>query len=404
MRIIVISLLVLTAIFGLVAWNLSDQPEDSLPERIESNEVIPGAERMRKYIPELQGKRVGLVVNQTSMVGDKHLVDSLLDFEINLVKIFAPEHGFRGQADAGAHINDGKDVKTGLAIKSLHGSSKKPSPKDLEDIDIMVFDIQDVGCRFYTYISTMSYVMESCAENDVPVIVLDRPNPNGHYIDGPVLNPEYASFVGMHEVPVVYGMTIGEYAKMVNGEGWLKGGIQCDLKVVSCLEYDHTWSEALKIKPSPNLPDHRSILLYPSLCFFEGTVVSIGRGTTTPFSIIGHPDYSQKDFAFTPLSGPGAKYPKLENQTCYGKDLNRLNPRFIKTENQLNLNYLLDFYRDLNLGESFFLKNQFIDKLAGTDQLRKQIHAGLSADEIRFSWEQELDAFKSIRSKYLLYD
>ena len=366
--------------------------------------VVSGAERMRAYIPKLEGKNVGLVVNHTSVVNHKHLVDTLLDFEIKVKKIFAPEHGFRGKADAGAKVDDGRDEKTGILLKSLYGKSKKPSEEDLEGLDIVMFDIQDVGCRFYTYISTMSLVMEACAEQGIPVIVLDRPNPNGHYVDGPVLDPAFSSFIGMHEVPVVYGMTIGEYAKMVNGEGWLKEGVSCDLTVINCLDYDHSWSEELPVKPSPNLPTLRSILLYPSLCFFEGTVVSIGRGTDSPFEHIGHPDYSIKEYSFKPTSGEGAKYPKLQDKECFGVDLKTQNPRFIKTQNRLELQYLLGFYADLDLNESFFLKNNFIDKLAGTDALRKQMIAGLSEAEIRFSWEAEIEEFKEIRSKYLLYD
>ena len=370
----------------------------------DSMTVLTGADRMRQYIPLLQDKKVALVVNQTSMIGGKHLVDSLLDFEIDIVKIFAPEHGFRGEADAGAKVADGRDATTGIPIKSLYGKSKKPSDSDLANIDIVVFDIQDVGCRFYTYISTMSYVMEACAQSGIPIIVLDRPNPNGHYIDGPVLQKEFSSFVGLHSVPVVYGMTIGEYALMVNGESWLENEVKCDLTVVSCLKYDHRWSEDLPVKPSPNLPTHRSILLYPSLCFFEGTQVSIGRGTDTPFELIGHPDYSIKDFHFKPKPSAGAKYPKLEGQACYGVDLTKQNPRFIKTQNKLNISYLLDFYQDLQMGESFFLENHFIDQLAGSDQLRKQIVAGMTEAEVRFSWESDIQEFEEIRAKYLLYD
>lgn len=365
--------------------------------------VIPGAERMRKYIPNLEGKRVGVVVNHTSRVRDKHLVDTLLDFNIDIRKIFAPEHGFRGKEDAGAVIEDSKDSSTGIPIISLHGKNKKPSQEQLSDLDIVVFDIQDVGCRFYTYISTLTYVMEACAQNGIPVIILDRPNPNGHYVDGPVLDKQFSSFIGMHQVPVVYGMTIGEYGEMVNGEKWLENGIHCDLSVIECLDYTHNWSEELPIPPSPNLPTHRSILLYPSLCFFEGTVASVGRGTTKPFEHIGHPAYSSHNYQFTPTSGPGSKYPKLENQVCFGIDLSKLNPRFIKTQNRIELSYLLDLYNDLQMKESFFLENNFIDKLAGSDQLRMQILNGLSEDEIRLTWEEEIMEFKNIRSKYLLY-
>lgn len=380
------------------------QSMKQLDKAIEPNVVVPGAERMMKYIPSLEGKRVAMVVNHTSRVAGKHLIDTLQQFDLNIVKVFAPEHGFRGKADAGAIIKDGVDVKSGIPVKSLYGKSKKPSPADLKDVDVVVFDIQDVGCRFYTYISTMTLVMEACAEQQIPVIVLDRPNPNGHYVDGPVLDPKFSSFVGMHPVPVVYGMTIGEYAKMVNGEAWMKQGVQCELTVIPCLKYTREWSENLAVRPSPNLPNHRSVLLYPSLCFFEGTVVSVGRGTSAPFQQIGHPTYSNQTYSFIPKTGPGSKYPKLENKRCYGTDFQGLNPRFVKTQNQLDLSHLINFYKDLNLGEAFFLKNKFIDKLAGTDQLRKQLLAGLGEEEIRFSWQADLEHFKKIRLKYLMYD
>lgn len=366
--------------------------------------VVPGAERMRLYIPLLQGKRVGMVVNHTSRVRDKHLVDTLLDFNIEIKRIFAPEHGFRGRADAGAKVEDSKDQSTGIPLISLYGKNKKPTEEQLNDLDIVVFDIQDVGCRFYTYISTLTYVMEACAQKGIPVIILDRPNPNGHYIDGPVLKSEFSSFVGLHSVPVVYGMTIAEYGKMVNGEQWMQDGIQCDLTIIECLDYTHKWSEELPVAPSPNLPNHRSVLLYPSLCFFEGTVVSIGRGTDSPFQHIGHPSFSDQSYQFTPSSGPGSKYPKLENQPCYGIDLTNQNERFIKSQNQLELVYILDFYKDLDMGEDFFLENRFIDKLAGSDNLRNQIMAGLKEDQIRLSWRKDLEGFMKVRAKYLLYE
>lgn len=375
---------------------------DKHPEASYS-QVIPGAERMRLYIPQIEGKNIAVVVNQTSIVNGRHLIDTLLSFDTHIKKIFAPEHGFRGKADAGKHVKDGVDSKTNIPIKSLYGKNKKPSAKDLEGIDVVIFDIQDVGVRFYTYISTMTYVMERCAELGIPVIVLDRPNPNGHYVDGPVLKSGYESFIGLHQVPVVYGMTIGEYAKMVNGENWLKDGLKCDLTVIECSQYTHEWVGELPIKPSPNLPNIESILLYPSLCFFEGTVVSVGRGTPKPFQHAGHNEYPLQDYSFVPKSGPGSKYPKLENKTCYGLDFSAFNTDYIKAQRGLNLNYLLDFYNKLDKKSDFFLKNKFIDKLAGGDDLRKQILAGKTAEEIKASWSDDLEEFKKIRAKYLMY-
>lgn len=365
--------------------------------------VIPGAERMRLYIPKIIGKNIAVVVNQTSIVNGKHLIDTLLSFDTNIKKIFAPEHGFRGQADAGKHVNDGIDSKTNIPIKSLYGKNKKPSAKDLEGIDIVLFDIQDVGVRFYTYISTMTYMMERCAELGIPFIVLDRPNPNGYYVDGPVLKSGYESFIGLHHVPVVYGMTIGEYAKMVNGEGWLKNELECNLIIVECSNYTHEWTGELPIKPSPNLQNIESILLYPSLCFFEGTIVSVGRGTSKPFQHAGHDQYPLQGYSFVPKSGSGSKYPKLENKTCYGLDFSAFSIDYIKAERGLNLNYLIDFYEKLDRRPDFFLKNKFFDKLAGSDKLRLQILAGKDMNEIRTSWQDDLDKFKKIRKKYLLY-
>lgn len=365
--------------------------------------VIVGAERTGEYLPILKGKKVGAVVNQTSMIGDKHLIDNLLALEVDIEKIFSPEHGFRGTADAGEKITDGKDPKTGLPLISLYGKSKKPSATHLEGLDIVIFDIQDVGARFYTYISTMAYVMEACAENGIKVLVLDRPNPNGHYVDGPILRKEFKSFVGMHEVPVVHGMTIGEYAKMVNGEGWLADDVKCDLKVISCENYDHQTMYELPIKPSPNLPMMASIYAYPSLCFFEGTVVSVGRGTEVPFAIYGHPDVKSAETAFTPEPMPGAKYPKLEGKNCKGFFAPTSFEEYSKPY-QLNLSYLIDMYAQLkDRKEPFFLKNAFFDKLAGTDILRKQIKKGMNEEEIRATWKADIQAFKNIRKRYLLY-
>lgn len=362
-----------------------------------------GAEQLVKYLPKLKDKKVALVVNQTSTIHGKHIVDVFLGQNVNLVKIFAPEHGFRGAADAGEKIKDGKDRRTGLPILSLYGKNKKPSPEMLSGVDIVVFDIQDVGVRFYTYISTMSLVMEACAENKIPMLVLDRPNPNGHIIDGPVLDSKFSSFVGMHEVPVLHGMTVGEYAKMVNGEGWLENGVTCDLEVIPCVNYTHKTAYTLPVKPSPNLPNQRSVLLYPHLCLFEGTQMSIGRGTDKQFQVIGHPMLKDQSYMFTPVSKAGAKYPKHENKICYGHDLSALPVSILLRYEQFNLTYLVSFYKQFNDKKSFFNENLFFDKLAGTDQLRKQIIEGTSIGEIRDSWQEKLTSYKATRSKYLLY-
>ncbi len=362
-----------------------------------------GAAQLEEYLPQLKNKNVALLVNQTSTVEETHLVDVLLKEGVAIKKIFAPEHGFRGQADAGEHVKDGKDAKTGIPLISLYGKNKKPSPQHLSGIDIVVFDIKDVGARFYTYISSMSYVMEACAENNVDFMVLDRPNPNGHYVDGPVLKKEYQSFVGLHPIPVVHGMTVGEYAKMVNGEGWLKNKVTCNLIVVKCKNYDHNTFYELPIKPSPNLPNTHSIYLYPSLCFFEGTEVSAGRGTQNQFQIYGHPDFKKGDYNFTPIPRPGARYPKHEGKTCNGFDLTKLDLEEFQTHGRLNLRYLIHFYKNFENKDAFFLKNKFFDKLAGNSTLRWQIIKGKGEEEIRESWQKDLEAFKKIRKKYLLY-
>ena len=369
--------------------------------------VIPsielGASQMDQYIRVLNGKRVALVVNQTSRIGNTHLVDTLLSSGIQIETIFAPEHGFRGKADAGEKVADGKDVATGIPLISLYGKHKKPTADDLKGIDWVIFDIQDVGARFYTYISTMHNVMEACAEQGVNFMVLDRPNPNGHYVDGPVLDQAFSSFVGMHPVPIVHGMTVGEYAKMINGEKWLKDGIQCALTVVPAKHYTRTRAYDLPVKPSPNLPNSRSIYLYPSLCLFEGTVMSVGRGTNTQFQIFGHPDYTEGDYQFTPEPMEGAKYPKHQGKTCFGKDLRNIPLQELRANHGFNLAYLLEAYQSFEDKDQFFLKNLFFDKLAGTDQLRQQIIAGKTDSEIRATWAADLEAFKNKRAKYLMY-
>jgi uncharacterized protein YbbC (DUF1343 family) len=379
--------------------------EPSTAEEV-AHDIVVGAERLGLYLPLLKNKRVAIVVNQTSVIGDQSIVDVLLEENVVVKKIFAPEHGFRGTADAGAHIDDSKDSKTGLPIISLYGNHKKPTAEDLTGVDLVIFDIQDVGARFYTYISTMHYVMEACAENELAFMVLDRPNPNGHYVDGPLLQKSQQSFVGMHPVPVVHGMTVGEYAQMVNGEGWLANGQQVQLTVIPCQYYTHLRPYSLPIKPSPNLPNDRAIYLYPSLCFFEGTVVSIGRGTDKQFQVMGHPDYQKGAFSFTPVPKPGATDPVLKNKLCRGIDLSSQPPleALKNSTTKIQIEWLIDFYRELNMGESFFLKNLFFDKLAGGKELREQIIEGRTAEEIRAGWGVGLEGFKEVRRKYLIYE
>lgn len=370
----------------------------------ESKGIIIGAERIATYFPRLKSKRIACVVNHTSIVKEKHLVDTMLSFGLNVIKVFAPEHGFRGSIPDGGVVEDDIDPETNLPIISLYGKHKKPTQEDLSDIDVVVFDIQDVGARFYTYLSTLHYVMEACAENDIPIIVLDRPNPNGHYVDGPMLEEGFESFVGLHPVPVVYGMTIGEYAKMINGQGWLKEGINCNLEVVELKNYTHQSYYDLPIAPSPNLPNQRSILLYPSLCFFEGTTVSVGRGTHKQFQHFGNPSLADMEYTFTPQKNSGSKYPPHENVPCFGMDLSNKTIGSIIDEKRINLSYLLDMYhRITSKGEPFFLESNHFQRLSGSEKLKQQILSGMGENEIRMSWQEQLDHFQEIRSKYLLY-
>jgi uncharacterized protein YbbC (DUF1343 family) len=334
------------------------------------------------------------------LIGDEHFVDVLQSNTLNVVRVFSPEHGFRGKADAGEKIVDGVDQKSGLPVISLYGSNKKPSTIQLEGLDVLIFDIQDVGARFYTYISTLHYVMEACAENGIELWVFDRPNPNGHYVDGPILEMEHSSFVGMHPIPVVHGMTIAEYAQMINGEGWLKDSLKCDLKTVACKNYQHDQFYDLPVKPSPNLPNALSIALYPSLCFFEGTPVSVGRGTDTPFQMYGAP-FLKGNYAFVPKPGEGAKNPKLNGERCYGEKFNVTEINAFRKTGQLQLQWLIDAYQLSPNKATFF--SAFFTKLAGTKKLQVQIEQGFSATEIRASWEKGLEDFKLVRSKYLLY-
>jgi uncharacterized protein YbbC (DUF1343 family) len=356
-----------------------------------------GADNSENYLPLLKDKKVGVVSNQTGILSNKiHLVDFLVSNAIQVQKIFAPEHGFRGTADAGELIIDGKDTKTGLPIISLYGANKKPTPEQLEGIDILIFDIQDVGARFYTYISSLHYIMEACAENNIPLVVLDRPNPNGFIIDGPILEKEFSSFVGMHPVPVLYGMTIGEYAQMINGEKWLKEEVQCNLQVIPCVDYDRNASYHLPERPSPNLPNDQAINLYASLCFFEGTNISVGRGTDKQFQIYGSPYLPQSGFHFIPEPNFGAKEPIYKGVSCFGEDLSTIEP-----VSQIELKWLIRAYNTTEDKTAFF--NPFFTKLAGTQTLRLQIEEGISERKIKKSWKPGLDQFKEIRKKYLLY-
>ena len=386
-------------LFLVLGMSLPFQVKAQSIHLIPKEQYVSGALDTENYFRLLSDQRVGVVANQTSIIGDTHLVDTLVVSGINVKRIFTPEHGFRGAADAGAKVTNGKDEKTGIEIASLYGKTKKPTPEMLKDIDVMLFDLQDVGVRFYTYISTLTYVMEACAEQDIPVIVLDRPNPNGFYINGPVLKAENKSFVGMHPVPVVYGMTIGEYGKMVNCEGWMKDGIHCELTVVSIPGYDRNAIYELPVKPSPNLPNWEAVYLYPSLCFFEGTIVSVGRGTDKPFQIFGHPDM-RGEFSFTPESKAGASKPLLEGQLCRGLDLTDFAHNFTVNPTQLQLEWLISAYQQLK-DKSFF--TNYFRLLSGDKQLQRDIENGKSAEEIRASWISDLEAFKAIRNKYLIY-
>ncbi|MBT6816123.1 MAG: DUF1343 domain-containing protein [Flavobacteriales bacterium] len=358
------------------------------------SQIKVAAERTKTYLPLLEDNKIAIVGNQTSMIKNTHLVDSLISLGLDIIKVFSPEHGFRGKSDAGAKIEDGIDVKTGIPIISLYGKNKKPSSKQLENIDVLLFDIQDVGARFYTYISTLHYVMEAAGEHNIKVIKLDRPNPNGHYIDGPIREDGFESFVGMHPIPIVHGMTIGEYAKMINAENWISN--KCNLTVIEMENYNHDMHYNLPIKPSPNLPNSKSINLYPSLCLFEGTNISIGRGTDYPFQHFGAP-YLESNYSFTPKSGEGSKYPKHKNIECFGTDL-RFQDNYLT---DINLNWIINSYNNCPYKEKFF--TNFFDKLAGTDKLRLQIIDGKTEKEIKGSWIEGLDEFKLTRKKYLLY-
>ena len=378
-------------------WLLALSCSSSLSQK----RILPGAYLQYQYIPLLIKKKVGVVAHQASLIPKRntsqHLVDFLLENNIDIHSIFAPEHGFRGKADAGENVKDQVDPKTGIQIISLHGINKKPKAEQLNGIEIIIFDLQDVGVRFFTYLSTLHYVMEACAENNIPVIILDRPNPNLNYVDGPVMEEAYTSFLGMHPVPIVYGMTIGEYAKMINGEGWLKEGIRCKLSIIPVKNYNRKSTYELSVRPSPNLPNPQSITLYPSLCLLEPTAISVGRGTDFQFQIYGHPKLPKGDFTFTPLPNFGAKNPKLKGHLCYGKNLTK-----VIRPNQLELKWLIDAYNNFPKSNIFFLKG--FNKIAGNSSLKEQLISGVSEIEIRKSWKSKLKIFKEIRKKYLIYN
>ena len=403
---------VLFSVLLMVSCSSSGKNIENREKRIEITSEKPtqgiqtGAENYTAYLPLLKDKKVGIVTNQTGVLNyfsseetqvNLNIVDFLLAKKINLQKIFAPEHGFRGTADAGEHVVDGKDTKTGLPIISLYGDNKKPKAEQLAGIDVVVFDLQDVGARFYTYISSLHYVMEACAENYIQLIVLDRPNPNGSIVDGPILEKEFTSFVGMHPIPLLHGMTIGEYAQMINGEKWLKNEVKCKLTVIPCLNYKHDMFYSLPIKPSPNLPNDQAINLYASLCLFEGTNVSVGRGTEKQFQIYGSPFLPKSEFSFTPIPNFGAKDPLYKNQLCYGEDLTKASK-----VSKLELKWIIKAYNETIDKTKFF--NPFFTKLAGTKKLQQQIEDGTSDVDIRKSWEKGLKDFKEMRKNYLIYN
>ena len=394
-------ILLLLFIIGY-SCNSQSQEYQIVLQDVDDSQLQMGAARTQGYFPLIEGKKIALCVNHTSTVGETHLLDTLLASGMNVLKVFSPEHGFRGDEEAGKHISGSTDSKTGVPIVSLYGKNKKPTKEQMQGIDVILFDMQDVGARFYTYISTLHYIMEAAAENNVKVIVLDRPNPNGFWVDGFVLDTSLRSFIGMHPVPIVHGMTIGEYAQMINGEGWLANKTKCDLTVIRVFGYAHMLRYQLQKNPSPNISSMAAVYLYPSLCLFEGTQMSIGRGTENPFCVLGHPNFQTGDFYFTPKNIPGvATNPPCLNQKCRGVDLTNLSLVIMKNNNFLNVNLLIDAYANYPDKAKFFTSS--FDKLAGTKKLKEQIIAGKTAEQIKESWQKELKVFKQIRKKYLLY-
>lgn len=383
----------------LAALQCSRKPAASgNPKPVATNSAVQtGADQLDVLTPKISGKNIALVVNHTSLVGTTHLTDTLISSGMTIKKVFAPEHGFRGAAADGEKISDGVDSRTGLPIVSLYGTNRKPTPEQLSDVDLVIFDIQDVGTRFYTYISTMHLVMEACAEQGKKMIILDRPNPNGGYVDGPMRIPSLKSFVGMHPIPIVHGLTVGELAQMINGEGWLQNAAKCDVEIIRVKNWNHDDFYSLPVKPSPNLPNDQAVRLYPSLCLFEGTVISVGRGTQTPFLIIGNPEFRDMPFSFTPVAIPGmSNDPPHKGATCYGLDL-----RNVDVPREITLKYLLDFYNKYSDKENFFTGS--FDRLAGTTVLKEQIKQGMTEAQIKATWQADLEKYRRIRAKYLIY-
>lgn len=387
--------LLVFGIFLLSLLSCGAQPSSNR-QVITNTRVITGADQLIEFSQSLQGSRIALVVNHTSLIGHTHLADSLKSLGLRIVKIFGPEHGFRGNAADGEHVNDSLDMKTGIPLVSLYGKNKKPTPEQLTDVDVVIFDIQDVGTRFYTYISTMHYVMEACAESHKKMIILDRPNPNA-FVDGPINEKPLQSFVAMHAIPIAHGLTVGELAQMINGEGWLANKVQCEIEIIKVKNWKHADNYSLLVGPSPNLPNDQAIKLYPSICLFEGTVISLGRGTPFPFQVLGNPELKNMSFTFTPITIKGvAVKPPHENKVCYGIDL-----RAEKPERKIDLKYLFMMYKAYPDKEKFFIP--YFDILAGTSKLKEQIKQGLTEEQIRSSWKNDLDAYKEMRKKYLLY-
>lgn len=402
-------LLILCAVF-LVYTNCTAQSQKAESKSADNTEIITGAEQTELYFPYLKGKKVGMLVNPTSIIKNTSLVDSLSNSGIQIVRIFGPEHGFRGNASAGAEVNDTVDTRTGIPVISLYGKKSKPTKADLQGIEVMIFDIQDVGVRFYTYINVLKNIMDVCAENNLELLILDRPNPNGFYVDGPILDMKLKSGIGMFPIPILHGMTIAEFAQMINGEGWLTNGQKCKLKIIKLKNYNHEKPYTLPVPPSPNLNTQQSILLYPSLCLFEGTIISQGRGTHFPFTVLGNPLLKGKySFSFTPVSIKGmSETPLFQDQVCYGLDLRKYDTNIFRKTKQLNLQWLKEMYNAYPNKEKFFDYTQSrqignFDKLAGSTQLKEQIIAGTSDEEIRKSWEPGLSKYKETRKKYLLY-
>ena len=407
---IVLSLGVFAAIAGFTKAGNHAAGSCNTAQAQEKKQIVTGAEQTEKYLPYLKGKRVGILANPTSVIGKRHLVDSLQARGVTIVKVFGPEHGFRGNASAGVKVNDEIDAATGIPVVSLYGAKSKPSKADLENVDIMIYDVQDVGCRFYTYINVLARVMEACAENGKELMILDRPNPNGYFVDGPVLDMSLKSGIGMFPIPITHGLTIAEFARMVNGQGWLANKVQCTLKIITVANYNHSMYYELPVKPSPNLNTQQSIMLYPSTCLFEGVYVNHGRGTYFPFTVLGNPDLKGKyDFSFTPTGIKGmSETPLFMNQVCYGLDLRKYDIQELMKKKQINLQWMIELYKNFPAKEKFFDYTQSkemgnIDKLSGSKLFKQQIADAVPEAEIRKSWEPGLSQYKTMRKKYLLY-